>query len=303
MDLPDGPPTPVKPPRPYPPVDKRPRKLSVTAIETWLRDPYAIHARFILNLAALKPLEEATDASDYGSLVHDGLHRFLRRHGATWPNDAARELRLAMAQALGEAGLRQALRAWWSPRLDRIADWVAQTETERRAVRAPVTIATEVAGAIELLRPGGKFRLTGRADRIERYADGTLSILDYKTGSPPTQKEVDAGLAPQLLLEAAMAADRGFGADLAGETGELIYWHLSGGLDPGRTMPLFKKNAAGIPDAVLDAKDRLCDLIDAFDQPDRAYLSRPHPGLAPRFSDYEQLARVAEWSAAGDGDE
>ena len=303
MDLPDGPPTPVKPPRPCPPVDKRPRQLSVTAIETWLRDPYAIHARFILNLAALKPLEEATDASDYGSLVHDGLHRFLRRHGAAWPNDAARELRLAMAQALAEAGLRQALRAWWSPRLDRIADWVAQTETERRAARSPVAIATEVAGAIELLRPGGNFRLTGRADRIERYADGTLSILDYKTGSPPTQKEVDAGLAPQLLLEAAMAADRGFGADLAGETGELIYWHLSGGLDPGRAMPLFKKNAADIPDAVLDAKDRLCDLIDAFDQPDRAYLSRPHPGLAPRFSDYEQLARVAEWSAAGDGDE
>jgi ATP-dependent helicase/nuclease subunit B len=160
-----------------------------------------------------------------------------------------------------------------------------------------------VAGAIDLLRPGGKFRLTGRADRIERYADGTLSILDYKTGSPPTQKEVDAGLAPQLLLEAAMAADRGFGPDLAGDTGELIYWHLSGGLDPGRAMPLFKKNASDIPSAVLDARDRLSDLIDAFDQPDRAYLSRPHPDLAPRFSDYEQLARVAEWSAAGDADE
>jgi ATP-dependent helicase/nuclease subunit B len=74
-------------------------------------------------------------------------------------------------------------------------------------------------------------------------------------------------------------------------------------LDPGKSYPLFKKNAASLQDAVLDAKARLCDLIDAFDQPDRAYLSRPHPGLAPRFSDYAQLARVAEWSAAGDGDE
>jgi ATP-dependent helicase/nuclease subunit B len=303
MDLPNGAPNPVKPPRPVPPVNKRPRKLSVTAIETWLRDPYAIHARTILKLAALKPLDEATDASDYGSLVHDGLHRFLRRHGAVWPNDAGRELRLAMAQALADAGLRDALRAWWSPRLDRIADWVARTEAERRAVRAPLTIATEADGGIELIRPGGKFRLTGRADRIERYEDGTLSILDYKTGSPPTQKEVDAGLAPQLLLEAAMAVERGFGPDLAGVTGELIYWHLSGGLDPGKSYPLFKKNAASLQDAVLDAKARLCDLIDAFDQPDRAYLSRPHPGLAPRFSDYAQLARVAEWSAAGDGDE
>jgi ATP-dependent helicase/nuclease subunit B len=303
IDLPAGPPTPVRPPRPCPPVAKRPRALSVTAIETWLRDPYAIHASRILRLNALKPLDEATDASDYGSLVHDGLHRFLRAFGATWPADAAGELRRFMAQALGEAGLRQALIAWWSPRLERIADWVAETETERRAIRAPVAIATETSGAIELLRPGGRFRLTGRADRIERYQDDTLAILDYKTGSPPSQKHVEAGLAPQLLLEAAMAADGGFGEALRGSAEALIYWRLSGGLDPGEAMPLYKKNPTDIQDAVLEAKDRLGDLIDAFDQPDRAYLSRPHPGLAPRFSDYEQLARVAEWSAAGDGDE
>jgi ATP-dependent helicase/nuclease subunit B len=161
LDLPCGPAVPARPPRPCPPVAKRPRRLSVTAIETWLRDPYSIYARHVLRLHALKPLEEATDASDYGSLVHDGLHRFLRRHGSGWPVDADRELRLAMAQALGEAELRQALRAWWSPRLDRIADWVARTEIERRSVRAPVAIATETAGAIDLLRPGGVFRLSG----------------------------------------------------------------------------------------------------------------------------------------------
>jgi ATP-dependent helicase/nuclease subunit B len=303
LDLPAGDPTPVRPPRPCPAVGKRPRRLSVTEIETWLRDPYAIHARHILKLRALPPLEQATDAADYGSLVHDGLHRFLRRHGAAWPADAAGELRVAMAQALAEAGLRLALRAWWSPRLDRIADWVAETEAVRRAAKAPVTIATEAKGAIELVRPGGAFRLTGRADRIERYADGTLAILDYKTGAPPSQKEVDAGLAPQLLLEAAMAAERGFGPELCGQTGELVYWHLSGGLDPGRAMPLFRKNPSDIPAAVLGARDKLSDLIDAFDAPDRAYLSRPNPGLAPRFSDYAQLARVAEWSASGDADE
>jgi ATP-dependent helicase/nuclease subunit B len=303
MDLPAGPPIPVRPPQPCPPVHLRPRRLSVTAIETWLRDPYAIHARFILKLAALKPLDEATDAADYGSIVHDGLHRFLRKHGAVWPNDASHELQVAMGQALGDAELRQALRAWWSPRLDRIAEWVAQAEAERRAVRTPVVLATEAAGAIELDRPGGAFRLTGRADRIERYADGTLSILDYKTGSPPTQKDVDAGLAPQLLLEAAMAASHGFGAELVGAAGELVYWHLSGGHDAGKAVPLFRKNPADIPDAVRGARDRLCDLIDAFDQPARAYLSRPHPALAPRFSDYEQLARVAEWSNAGDADD
>ena len=73
----------------------------------------------------------------------------------------------------------------------------------------PVALVTEASGTLELARPGGLFRLIGRADRIERRREGGLAILDYKTGTPPSQKEVDAGLAPQLLLEAAMAAGRG----------------------------------------------------------------------------------------------
>lgn len=302
-DLPAGGPVPVKPPRPTPPVRLRPRQLSVTAIETWLRDPYAIHARYILKLPVLKPLEEATDAAEYGKLVHDGMRRFLDRHGAAWPADAQAELRRAMDQALAAAGLRKALQAWWAPRLERIADWVFKTETERRASRAPSAIKAECAGAMELSRPGGTFRLTGRADRIERYADGSLAILDYKTGQPPSQKAVDAGLAPQLLLEAAMASRSAFGESLAGSASELVYWHLTGGSDPGKATRLFDKAPNAIPIAADDARDKLCDLIDDFDRPDKPYLSRPYPDQAARFADYEQLARVAEWSASGDDDE
>ncbi len=39
LDQPEGEARPVTPPRPCPPVALRPRKLSVTEIETWLRDP------------------------------------------------------------------------------------------------------------------------------------------------------------------------------------------------------------------------------------------------------------------------
>ncbi|HVY16918.1 MAG TPA: double-strand break repair protein AddB, partial [Rhodopila sp.] len=117
LDQPDGEPTPVKPPRPRPPVPLRPRRLSVTEIETWLRDPYAIHARHILKLPDLKPLEEATDAADYGTIVHEALRLFLRKHGAAWPPDAREEVRAATRRALAAAGLRPALQAWWAPRL------------------------------------------------------------------------------------------------------------------------------------------------------------------------------------------
>jgi ATP-dependent helicase/nuclease subunit B len=303
MDLPSGPPVPVRPPQPRPPPHLRPRKLSVTAVETWLRDPYAIYARHILRLQALAPLDQATDAADYGSIVHDGLHRFLRTHGAEWPSDCAARLCQAMAVALAEAGLRPALQAWWAPRLARIAEWVADTETGRRRDSPPLAIASEVAGGITLSLPGGAFHLHGRADRIERHADGALVIVDYKTGRPPSQTEVDAGLAPQLLLEAAIAAEAGFGDGLEGAAASLVYWHLTGGIDAGKAYPLFKKEADRIPAAVAAAREKLCALIDAFDRPERAYLSRPHPARGSRFSDYEQLARVAEWAWVGDGDE
>ena len=300
LDQPAGAPLPVQPPRPCPPLALRPRRLSVTEIETWLRDPYAIHARHVLHLAALKPLEEATDAADYGSLVHAGMHHFLARHGVRWPSDAEDQMRSAMMRALAEADLREALAAWWAPRLLRIADWVACLEAERRSARPPVAIATELSGTYGLARPGGEFRLTGRADRIELGQGGALAILDYKTGTPPSQREVDTGVAPQLPLEAAMAEAGAFGTAWTGVASELAYWHLTGGFHAGDLRTLFKGDADAIAVAVSDAREALCALIDAYDTPGRCYLSQPQPGLAPRFSDYAQLARVAEWAAAGD---
>jgi ATP-dependent helicase/nuclease subunit B len=300
LDQPLGEPKPALPPRPCPPLPLRPRRLSVTEIETWLRDPYAIYARHVLRLSALKPLDQTTDAADYGSLVHAALHRFFADIGTHWPPDAVERLRTAMDHALSAAGLREALAAWWTPRLQRIAEWVATTEAERRAIEAPAAVKTEVGGTWELDRPGGLFKLIGRADRIERHTGG-LAILDYKTGTPPTQTQVDAGLAPQLLLEAAMATAGAFGPDVASPSIELAYWHLTGGFQPGEVRALFKSNAVAIADATRDAQANLAALIDAYDEPRRCYLSHPQPAQAPRFSDYAQLARVAEWAAGDEG--
>ena len=300
LDQPAGGPVPVDPPRPCPPLALRPRRLSVTEIETWLRDPYAIYARHVLKLTALKPLDEATDAAEYGMLVHAGLHRFLEKHGAKWPPNAAQELQAAMLRALHDAGLRGALAAWWTPRLERIAAWVADAEATRRSQHPLDSIASEVKGDWTIISPAHPFRLTGRADRIERRADGSLVILDYKTGTPPSQSDVESGCAPQLLLEAAMAAEGAFGPGLRGAAVELAYWHLTGGFHPGEAIGLFKSDAARIAAAVHKARENLAALIEAYDDPARCYLSHPHPSRAPRFSDYAQLARVAEWAAAGD---
>jgi ATP-dependent helicase/nuclease subunit B len=299
-DRPSGAPIPVLPPAPDPAVSARPRRLSVTEIETWLRDPYAIYAKHVLRLRELAPIEEAADAADYGRIVHRGLQLFHGRFGATWPADAAAQLRSCMDGALSDAAMRPALAVWWQPRLHRISDWVAEAEAERRARYRVALIRSEQDGKYLFAAPAGDFTLTGRADRIERMVDGGIAILDYKTGAPPSQKQVEDGLAPQLPLEAAMVSAGAFGEDLTGRAIDLTYWQISGGYRPGNVRQLFRGDAGKVAASAGHAADKLRDLVAAFDVPGQPYLSQPQPGAAPRFSAYAQLARVAEWAALED---
>jgi len=298
LDRPLGSAVPVAPPAPSPPVALRPRRLRVTEIETWLRDPYAIYARHVLKLEKLKPLEESADAADYGVIVHDGLQRFYSAFGTAWPADAAAQLSRYMDEALHHAAMRPALTAWWRPRLRRIAAWVADAEADRRSKHGKLTlIENERPGVWQFDAPAGAFALRGRADRIERRFDGAIAILDYKTGAPPLQKDVEEGRAPQLPLEAAMVAHGAFGEALRGRAVDLTYWQISGGFEPGASRQLFRGDAGKVEAASLLAAEKLAALVADFDRPGRPYLSQPHPGAAPRFSDYTQLARVAEWAA------
>jgi ATP-dependent helicase/nuclease subunit B len=118
----------------------------------------------------------------------------------------------------------------------------------------------------------------------------------------PKTSDVAAGLAPQLPLEAAMAAAGAFGPELIGREFELVYWHLTGGFVPGEVTALFKGDTAATNAAVAIAAEKLAALITRFDDPAQPYLSQPHPGSAPRFNDYTQLARVAEWAALDEGE-
>ena len=116
----------------------------MTEVETWLRDPYAIYARRILDLQALPMLEEPADAADYGAVVHAALHAFLREVGT----GISRPMRsgawlAAMDGALDRQALRPALAAWWRPRLRRIAAWLAEAERDRRLGPGLAHVASE----------------------------------------------------------------------------------------------------------------------------------------------------------------
>lgn len=291
LDRPPGPPQGARPPEPRPPVELRPNRLSVTRIETWMRNPYAIYASKILRLEPLAPLDEDPSAAERGLLVHRVLERFAKSFPDRLPPDADQALHKILEEELEGEAVRPGLALLWRPRLRRIADWVLATERERRPLLRRVL--AERAGEIAIARADGSdFRLTAVADRLELGEDGRVTIVDYKTGAPPKDAELVAGRSPQLPLEAAMLEQGGF-ADLAtAEVAGLEFWHLTGGAEAGKVRPV----KAELETLVADAYQGLCDLIAAFDDPATPYHAWPDVAWKPRFDDYALLARVPEWA-------
>jgi double-strand break repair protein AddB len=284
---------PVKAPKPCPPVEARPRKLSVTRIERWIANPYEIFAKDILRLETLKPLGAEPDAALRGQIVHNALHEFARAHPTSLPADICAALVEIADRSFADLGGSPLVEAFWRPSFQHFARWFAATEPARRAGAA--TTLTEVAGALDLAIGSG-FRLTARADRIDVGKDGSVTIYDYKTGRPPIPKHVEELFAPQLPLEAAIAEGGGF-ADLGERRiADLRYIHASGRHDGGEESAAGKSAAASLASKALAD---LMRLVQRFDRPDMPYEVKRRPGQAFKrlydYDDYEQLARIQEW--------
>ncbi len=278
---------PIAPAEPRPPISARPRKLSVTQVETWLRDPYAIYARHILDLRALDELDADPGRADLGNRIHETLAEFIRRFPRELPEDPASELIAIGRRRFAPLLSRPGAWAFWWPRFTRIANWLATEEATHRA--QIIECFAELKGSFTLHGlPGGSFELTAMADRIDHLVSGKFLLIDYKTGSLPTQRTIDAGYAPQLPLEALILRDGNFGA-VTGTPARLEYWKLGGRTPAGKRWLI----DGGDPEALIErALGKLRDLVDRFDDPATPYLAVPVPARKPRFSDYEHLERI-----------
>jgi len=290
LNKPDRPIT-LAPAAPCPPISARPRLLSVTQVETWMRDPYSIYARHILQLRPLEPIDADPGAADRGSFIHVALDRFVAANPEKIPPNALQQLLSFGEAAFGASLGRPTVRAFWWPRFVRVAHWFLAQEAKRRG--DIVRSASEIRGRLTIEGPEGLFTLSAIADRVDTLLSGGYEIIDYKTGAIPRQSDVNLGFSPQLGLEAAILCAGGFDAVPAGPVARLAYWRLSGGETPGKEHPL-----PGDANALsLAALDGLRDLVTIFDDPNTPYAATPRPEWAPRYNDYAHLARILEWSS------
>jgi len=287
-------------PAPKPKIEARPSRLSVTAIEDWLRDPYTIYAKYILRLLPLDAVDTPPGARDRGTVIHGAIGDYTEMFAAGPPADPLKEL-----LALGEKHFSKLedfpeARAFWWPRFVRIAQWFAQWDGERRVgIKA---LHAEIRGELKFPIGQREFTLSAIADRIEQRNDDSYAILDYKTGAARTEKQVRTGLAPQLTLEAAILRAGGFKDVAAGGVSELTYVTLKGGEPAGKPNEINFKD--GTPDTQADhALAQLKELAAKFEDAATPYLSLVHPMWKTHYGDYDHLARVKEWSATGGGED
>jgi ATP-dependent helicase/nuclease subunit B len=277
-----GPARPVARPAPSPPPEQRPDTISVTAVDRLQADPFAFYAQSILRIRRKDPVDDDHTARWKGNAVHKALQEWQEQDGCD-PD----KLRGRTEALLKDEAVHPMVRALWSPRLLEAIEWIVELERKNRAEgRRP--LLAEVSGEA----PIAGITVQGRADRIDRLADGGLAIIDYKTGQPPTQKAVNEGFALQLGLLGLIGRAGGF-EGASGDPELFEYWSLARYKGKfGRLMRPDKDMEPG--EFLAHASRNFSEAAARWLTGNEPFTAKLNPAYAP-YGDYDQLMRLEEW--------
>ena len=275
---------PTTAPCPKPPVDARPRELWANDIERLLYDPYTIFASKILKLRKTEDINPDPDAIDIGIITHAILEKFYRLYPCDLPQNMEQQLQKLASEALNEHNIDDEIRAFWWPKMLKTIDWIVATEKNYRSEINRTYC--EISGKITFDAPAGPFTIGARSDRIDQTKDGFLNIIDYKTGSAHSLKQIVSGYAPQLPVEGIIALNGGYPDIPAAPIKSLSYWRLN------KETVTAEKN---IENVLSDNFEKIKQLVAMFDNPENGYCTKPNPKHTLNHSDYQHLSRINEW--------
>ena len=171
---------------PTPPIDKS--DVFVTELELLVHNPYAFYVKHILRLHKKDDYWILPDARNFGILVHDVIEN-AKDFNAQKLID---EMDVRAKQVLPDNSI---LFYFWHKRFCEIAPFVENFFRDKSIKDKEVLGSVNIAGR----------NVRARADIIW---DGI--VMDIKTGSAPTKKQLMEGTMPQLPLEAFMMQNDGF---------------------------------------------------------------------------------------------
>jgi DNA helicase-2/ATP-dependent DNA helicase PcrA len=190
--------------------------LSASAVETYETCP--LQFKFEREWKLSRQLHAAMQ---YGAAMHRVLRTYYDsvRLGRTKTDD---ELMQLFREDEGMSGIQDAYqRAIY---LEQGAEQLQDFLTASRSANAPEVLHTEEWFAVQIAGT----KVAGRIDRIDRAPDGSVNIVDYKTGKARSQEDADESL--QLSIYA-MAAREKWGY----RVGALVFHNLEG------NVPVFSR--------------------------------------------------------------
>lgn len=284
--------SPCKRPLPILPSHLKPRHLSVTQIAYLLTNPYRIYIEKVLKLKELPPLETLSKNQLYGTVVHKVLEDYLNLN---LPPNLIRLARMGF-HALKNKGFSDIDCQFYFPRFAKMAHWFVEQELLKQ--HETKKTYTEISGLWKINFENDFFEISVKADRID-ILDQEIEIIDYKTGSIPSENEIQNGLYPQLPLEALMLQESAFQVKFPkNKPIALSYWHVKGTDNNLSIKKLFipsaKKKNINLQDILQSTKEHLFNTLQTYLTQDIPYGSYSYT-QNKQFNPYEHLERTQEW--------
>ncbi len=285
MDMPDQYEKIVRP-APCPPKELRPKKLPATQIKNLLVNPYAVYARYILQLRPLNELESFDMKSGYGTALHAAFQELVYEKDLTVSKALQKITEHLLADGCSETDL-----VYNKTKIEKSAAFFVETQNQMKSEIEKTM--TEISGSFSFpLCDGTLFTLTAKADRIDKMKDGSYEIIDYKTGTVPSSATIQSGINSQLPLEGLILQQNGYDDCPDPQEIHFSYWHITGKDSGGEIQRQSKKeNQATL---IEEAREGIKKVLNAYQNNTRPYEPRLM-NQAVTYDDYEHLARVKEW--------
>lgn len=251
---------------PKPPADWS--DVYVTGLELLIHNPYAFYVRHILRLRKLDDYWVGPDARDFGTLVHAVIEKASENVTEQWLIDEMDR------QALEVLEQKNLIFYFWHRRFLEIAPIALQ-------------MLRETPGAFKEIE--GEISIAGRnvRARADRIWDG--GVLDIKTGSAPTKKQLQDGTMPQVPLEACMLKNRGFRfrATVKSDMPMMQFLQLKSG-----DTKIIKYDVEQTEIAMNAAYSKVTELFNMYSVGGAEYKYMPNS--EPKYKEYDDFARAEE---------
>lgn len=266
-----------KRPMPKPPLEARPTELSATNIDLLNINPYDVYVKKILNLRKVNILENGSIFPKIGTILHEVFENFCKNYEKYGNNKQKHIENILEALIQKYFSDDEIAKEFYRQKLLDSCENFLELDSEVRLNN----FKTKVEMTSFYRIPKREFIISARIDRINSNVNGSLKIIDYKTGSVPSVNDVINGIKLQLPIEYLILQKNGY------NVGSLEYWSIKSNSKAITTIDT-KKNYKLIDNIY----DLVCKLIDYFCDENNGYIAT---NKNPIYSDFTHLSRIEDW--------